>query len=532
MNRKILVLPALAGLIAPLLTACGSGADEGAEGKPIVVGTTDNFAVTRDNPAPFDPAASYDVSAWNIMRNTFQTLLRLPRSGTEPTMDAAKRCGFTDQQNEQYRCTLKDGQRFSNGHKLDAKDVEFSIKRVLGINFSNGPASLLTNVDKVEATSDKEVVFHLKRPDATFPYKLATPAASIVDSQSYPAKSFVHGFEVHGSGPYKLDAFDPDADKAELSRNPQYAGGLKVKNDKIRLRFYKTSEDMEQALQAGRIDLMNRSISPEQVEKLQTPEDDHIELVEQPGQEIRYLAFDTDDSVAGKKAVRQAMAQIVDRNQLVRDVYARTSEALYSIVPSQLPGHTNSFFNKYGEPSVQKARRILRSAGVDTPVKMTLAYTSDHYGAATQKEFAELKKQLNDTGLFDVRTKGVPWKKFRPAASKGAYQAYGFGWFPDFPDADNFIAPFFEKNNVLNTPYANDEIRDQLIPKTRQKADRPATASSFGRAQDIVADEVPVLPLWQGKQYIAARDDITGVEWALNSNSVLQLWELGRGVGG
>ena len=48
--------------------------------------------------------------------------------------------------------------------------------------------------------------------------------------------------------------------------------------------------------------------------------------------------------------------------------------------------------------------------------------------------------------------------------------------------------------------------------------------------QDIVADDVPVLPLWQGKQYVAARDDITGVEWALNSSSTLQLWELGRGV--
>ena len=41
---------------------------------------------------------------------------------------------------------------------------------------------------------------------------------------------------------------------------------------------------------------------------------------------------------------------------------------------------------------------------------------------------------------------------------------------------------------------------------------------------------MPVLPLWQGKQYLAARDDITGTEWALNSASVLQFWELGRGA--
>jgi len=48
----------------------------------------------------------------------------------------------------------------------------------------------------------------------------------------------------------------------------------------------------------------------------------------------------------------------------------------------------------------------------------------------------------------------------------------------------------------------------------------------------MVADDVPFLPLWQGKQYIAARDDITGVAYAVNSSSTLQLWELGRGVDG
>ncbi|MGW7515374.1 ABC transporter substrate-binding protein [Streptomyces sp. NPDC054796] len=532
MNRKILVLPALAGLLVPVLAGCGGGADgDDGDGKPIVVGTTDSFAVSKDTPAPFDPAASYDVSAWNVMRNTFQTLLRLPRSGTEPVTDAAERCGFTDQRNEQYRCTLRDGLTFSNGNELDAKDVEFSVKRLLHIDFANGPASLLSNVDKAEATNNREIVFHLKKPDATFPYKLATPAASIVDSETYPANGFVKGFDVTGSGPYVLDDFDAKKNKAVFTRNPDYKGTLNVKNSRVEMRFFKRSADMEKALSAGDIDLMNRTISPEQVEKLETPKDDGIELVEQPGQEIRYLVFNTDDRTAGRTAVRKAMAQVVDRQQLVRDVYARTSEPLYSIVPGGLPGHTNSFFNEYGEPDTSAARDTLREAGIDTPVKITLAYTTDHYGDVTAKEFKTLKEQLNATGLFRAETKGVPWDSYRQAATEGKYQVYGYGWFPDFPDADNFIAPFFEKNNFLDSPYDNHEIRNKLIPQTRREADRAGTTSDFKRAQDIVADEVPLLPLWQGKQYIAARDDITGVEWALNSASVLQLWELGRGVG-
>lgn len=531
MKRKTLVLPALAGLLAPTLAACG-GVDSGdSGGDAIVVGTTDRFTVSEDSPAPFDPAAGYDIASWNVMRSTFQTLLRPPRSGTEPEPEAAQKCEFTDEQGEQYRCTLRSGLTFSNGNPLTAQDVEFSVKRMLDIGGELGPASLLGNVDTVQATSETEVVFHLEKPDATFPYKLATPAAAIVDSEVYPRHGYLKGTEVVGSGAYVLESYDESAGVGVFVRNPDYKGTLEVKNERVELRSYDSAEKMEQALESGAIDLISRTLTPSQVKRLEIAPDDGIELVESPGQEIRYLVFDTSDPVAGQTAVRQAMAQVIDRKALVRDVYERTAEPLYSLVPSGLLGHRNSFFNEYGEPDVPAARRTLREAGIDTPVRLTLHYTTDHYGAVTKQEFEELQQQLNGTGLFDVNIEGAPWAQYRPAAADGAYQVYGFGWFPDFLDADNFIAPFFTKDNFLKTPYVNEEIRNRIVPQTRRETDRAAAAGAFGRAQDIIAEEVPVLPLWQGKQYIAARDDITGVEWALNSASVLQLWELSRGVG-
>lgn len=528
MNRKVLVLPALVGICASVLVGCGEGGGSEGEADSVAVGTTDRFAVTDDTPAPFDPAGSYDISAWNVMRNTFQTLLRMPRSGTDPVPDAAESCDFTDYRNEQYRCRLREGLTFSDGRALTAEDVEFSIKRVVAVDHDNGPATLLSGIEEVEATGADEIAFHLKKPDATFPHKLATPAASIVDSNTYPADSLVRGFKTVGSGPYVLDGYD-GGDKAEFRENPAYKGSLRRQNKRIEMRFYRTSADMEKALRDGDIDLMNRTMSPGQIEKLQNNGDDGIELVEQPGQEIRYLVFDTTGGPTAKKAVRRAVARSVDRKKLVRDVYERTAEPLYSLVPGGLPGHRNSFFNVYGEPDAGAARSTLRAAGITTPVKLTLHYTSDHYGSITAREFAALEKQLEETGLFDVETKGVPWKEYRPAAAKGEYAAYGYGWFPDFPDADNYIAPFFERTNFLNSRYTNSEIRQQIVPETRRETDRAATGTPFGRAQDIVADEVPVLPLWQGKQYIAAGEDITGVEWALNSSSGLQLWEIGHG---
>lgn len=75
-------------------------------------------------------------------------------------------------------------------------------------------------------------------------------------------------------------------------------------------------------------------------------------------------------------------------------------------------------------------------------------------------------------------------------------------------------------------------MRTRLIPESRRAADRNVAVPAITEMQDIVADDVPVLPLWQGKQYVAARDGITGVEWSVNAISDLQLWELGRGVSG
>ncbi|GAA0473166.1 ABC transporter substrate-binding protein [Streptomyces olivaceiscleroticus] len=533
MNRKTLVLPALAGLLAPVLAACGGGDSAGGDGKAIVVGTTDTIEASKAAPAPFDPVQTYDVGAWNVLRGTYQTLMRLPRTGTAPVPEAARSCGFRDTRNEQYRCTLRDGLKFSNGDSLTAADVKFSVDRMLRINDTNGPVTLMNNIDTVETSGRHEVVFHLKKPDATFPQKLATPAAAIVDHKVYPRNALYKGFDLVGSGPYQLEAEHSGnrVTKAVFTRNPEYKGGIDPQNDKVEMRFFEDSDAMEKALRKGDIDLMNRTLSPHQIEGLEDARDSHVVLQETPGQEIRYLAFDTDAPAVRNKAVRQAMAQMVDRPALVRDVYAHTGDPLYSLVPTGLTGHINSFFSKYGNPDPAAAKRLLRSAGIHTPVKITLAYTENHYGSITKDEFKELQKQLNKDGVFDVTLKGVAsWQTFREDSAKGKYPVWGMGWYADIPDADNYLAPFIGNNNFLGSPYRNHEIEDQLIPATRQQADRNAAAGSFKQAQNIVADDVPVLPLWQGKQYVAARDDITGVEWALNSSSALQIWELGRGV--
>ncbi|MET9671137.1 ABC transporter substrate-binding protein [Streptomyces sp. NPDC006475] len=532
MNRKTLVLPALAGMLAPVLVACGSTEGGSGGGDAIVVGTTDQFIATEDAPAPLDPAYAYDTGAWNVLRQTVQTLMHAPRGGGEPVPDAAQSCSFTDNASESYRCKLRDGLKFADGADVTAEDVKFSIQRVLDIDTDNGTAALLNNIDTIETNGDDEVVFHLATPDATFPFKLSTPAAAIISKKNYEAKKLREGFQVDGSGPYtmKTETEGDKITKVVFSKNDSYKGDIKLHNDKVELRLFPDAEAMGKALEAGDIDVMTREMAPDQIKEMTDSPKEGIELTEMPGLSIRYLAFNTNDPSVKDKAVRQAMAAVVDRGQIAGQVYGATAEPLYSLIPKSIGAHTNSFYNKYGEPSRANASEILDEAGIKTPVKLKLHYTTDHYGDGTAKEFEVLRDQLNGSKLFSVTIEGTEWSKFRPAQKRGDYPVYGLGWFPDFPDPDNYIAPFLDKGNFLNSPYVSTVARG-LIPQSRREADRTAASTAFNKIQDIVADDVPVLPLWQGKQYVAARTGVTGVESLLNASSDMQLWELGRGSG-
>jgi peptide/nickel transport system substrate-binding protein len=503
-----------------LLAGCGLFSDEDADREQkISVGTT-------SEPSTLDPAAAWDGS-WELYRNVFQTLVSFPTGSTVPQSDAAE-CRFADTANKVFECELREGLTFTNGDKLDATAVKHSIDRIRTIAVQGGPKGLLGSLDKVETTGDRIVTFRLKTADATFPFILATPAMSIVPPSEYPADKLREDGKLTGSGPYALASYEK-GERAELTRFAKYKGFAKIKNDAVTIRYFQDSALMMTALKKQEIDAINRGLTAEQVVELQEkkPENDHLQLVETVGADIRYLVFNPSDPGAGKLAVRRAIAQIVDRGALVEKVYKGTAEPLYSMVPKGIAGHTTEFFDRYGEPDVKKAEEILEDAGITEPVSLSFWYTTDRYGSATAPEFAELKRQLEATGLFKISIQGKPWAEFQKGYQAGQYPVFGRGWFPDFPDPDNFIAPFVGPNNVLGTPYEAPEISEQLV-QSRRESDRGAVTKQFEKAQEILVDDVRLLPLWQGKLYVAASEEIGGGERSLDPQTVMQVWELYR----
>lgn len=525
-NLQRLVLPLSVTLSAVVVAGCGSGAAGGGSGEAVTMGITDKVTSV-------DPAAGYDVGSWIVFNNVFQSLLAFPRGGTTPEPDAAKSCAFTDDDTKTYACTLKPGLEFSNGDNLTSADVKFSFERTIKINDENGPAgALLGSVKKIDTPSSEKVVFHLKYSDATFPMKVASAAGSIVDHNEYSMNALRTDGKAVGSGPYTLDSYEKNKE-AVFKVNGSYKGDAEARNSGMTMRFYNNETTLKKAVTDATVDFAYRGLKLADIAKLQASTStthSGLQVVEGSGAEIQHLVFNLDDEVVGDKAVRRAIAYVIDRQSMIRDVYRRTVDPLYSIVPAGITGHNTAFFDRYGEGGdTARARSVLRTAGITDKVTFTLWATPVRYGTGTVAELKTLAAQLNVTGLFDVTVKTVDADTYAKNIEAGKYAAYVKGWVPDFPDPDNFTVPFFGEGNVLFNHYSNSRITGQLIPATAAESDRGSAAGDFKDIQDRVAADVPVIPLWQGKQFAVAQDNINGLEWSLDPAAVFRFWEIEKG---
>ncbi|MBT2444721.1 ABC transporter substrate-binding protein [Streptomyces sp. ISL-36] len=522
-HNKWLTAPLAAGLSAALLSGCGAEQGEGSasSGDNVRVGMSDEVLAT-------DPAAGYDPGSWLLFNNVFQSLLSFPKGTTEPEPEAAEKCDFQGG-SKVYRCTLREGLKFSNSNPLTSKDVKFSFDRALKIDDPSGPAPLLATIDSIETPDDLTVVFRLKAPDATFPSKIASGAGSIVDHREYPADALRTDGKAVGSGPYKLESISDT--EAVFSVNSGYQGTAEPKNTGVTLKLYRGDRAaLSQALADNDIDVAYRGLAADEVASLEASAaagEEGFEVVQGSSAEVQHLVFNVDDPVVGKLGVRKAIAYLVDRDALVQNVYQSTATPLYSIVPAGIAGHNTAFFDTYGDrPDAAKAKKALREAGITDKVKLTLWSTPSRYGPATDQELKAIAEQLNASGLFKATVQSVEFEQYEKDIEAGKYGVYVKGWVPDYPDADNFTAPFFGEGNVLGNNYENTTITGSLIPRTSAAANRTDTDQDFGRLQDLVAEELPILPLWQGKQYAVSRDNITGLEWTLDASTVFRFWEI------
>jgi peptide/nickel transport system substrate-binding protein len=526
MNRvRGLAIGGLGALAALTLVAAGCGGDDdggGGEGGTIIRGTT-------DQPVSYDPAGAYDLPSYDGIYSMYQNLLTVPPGGNEAVPEAAQECDFTDNSNTTFECTMRDGLEFSDGSPLTAEDVVFSFERNVEIADPNGASSLLANMKSIEAPDESTVRFDLKEPDATWPLLLTTGSFAIVPEEVYPPTKLQPSDEVVGSGRYTMAEYTP-GQQLVMQANDSYQGEDPPANDQVINQFFDKASALKLAVEQGDVDIAYRSLSPTDIEDLEGA--DGLQVVSGNGTEIRYMVFNTKlqpgDNDEQKTAVRQAVAQVVDRQAIAENVYEGTVQPLYSMIPEGLKFHTDAFAEVYGEqPDVDAATQTLEDAGVQTPVDLEVWWTPSHYGAASGDEYAEIKRQLDESGLFNVTLESTEWNQYSTAAFTDKYPVYQLGWFPDYPDPDDYASPFYLPDSFLNIHYDNPEM-NRLIAEEKGSDDDAVREDAFARIQEIGAEDAPTIPIWQADQVAAVRDGVSGVEETFDPSFIFRFWLISK----
>jgi peptide/nickel transport system substrate-binding protein len=525
--RSKTFVPAIGALAAAAtLVACGSSG--GSSNKSSSGGINKNATIvwgTTDSFKSLDPAYDYDNLGQQVMYNVYQNLMKVPPGATVPVPDAASSCGFSGTLT--YTCTLKPNLKFSNGDPLDAAAVAYSFQRLKKINDPNGPAVLLGSMKNVVAQGDK-VVFTLTSHDNTWQYVLTTLASTIVDPKVFPAKARLADSKIIGSGPYKIESYQPGQQLA-LAKNPNYSGDDQLQNSRVIIKLEQSSSTLKLDVQQGNVDIAFNSLTPTDITDLQRNGASRgVKVVQGAGAAIRYIVFLTNKGPGAQKAVRQAVAYLLDRNSIATNVYDDQVVPLYSMVAQGLGGATDVYKTVYGAtPNKQKAQQVLQQAGIATPVKITAWYTPSHYGPVSADEWTEIRRQLNSSGLFNISLKSQEWSQYQDSYVHGAFQMWQLGWFPDYTDADDYLSTFYPKGGFFNNHYDNPTI-DSLINQEKSQANKALRLQEIERAQLLGAQDAPTVPIWQSKQFAAVRSNVQGFDKTLDRAYTIRLWLVGK----
>ncbi|MCD6113678.1 MAG: peptide ABC transporter substrate-binding protein [Thermoprotei archaeon] len=467
----------------------------------IVIGVTDKVS-------DLDPANAYDFFTWEVLQNTMEGLMKYKPGTTELTYGIAESYEVKED-GKVYIFHLKKNLKFADGTPCTAHDVVRSIKRVMKIN--GDPAWLVTEfVEDVEALDDYTVKFTLKKPVSYFLALVATPPYFPVHP-AYKPDEIDSDQTAGGLGPYKIVKWVRDQELV-LEANPYYHGE-KPKIKTVIIRFYKDATTLRLALERGEIDIAWRTLNPADIESLK--KNPNFQVIEVPGAAIRYIIINVKMPGTDNKLVRQALAAAIDRVDISQRVYLGTWTPLYSLIPKGMWSYKPVFKEKYGErANLELAKKLLKEAGYseDKPLEIELWYTPTHYGDTEKDLAAVLKEQFEATGMIKVTIKSAEWSQYLDFARKGAMQLSLFGWYPDYIDPDDYTTPFLHSkaNKWTGSGYANPKV-DELLDEAAIKLTPEERTPYYEQVQGILADEVPIIPLVQGKLFVAAKKNVGGI---------------------
>jgi len=494
----------------------------------IDVNNRDNYPLMEPWPAPkaatviigtalqitvLDPAKAYDAYTWEVLSNIGEGLLKYEPGTTNLTYGIAE--NYTVSPNGlNYTFTLRPGMYFTDGEPLDAAAVKWSIDRVVSLNVSGGPSWLVSEyVENVVVLDILTVRFNLKKAVTYFPSLVAETPYFPVSSKSYPAYETASP-TVGQYGPYKIRNWTRDVELV-LEANPAYYGATPWSKYVV-TKYFTNSTMMRQALENGEIDIAWKGLGATDITDLKN--DLHFNVVEARGSLVQFIILRCNMTPFDDARLRQAVAAAINRTRIGTEAYGGIYDTLYSMVPMEMWSHIDAFKDEYGVRNLTLARELLTAAGYNESNKLQfdLWYNS---GVPTREATANIiKSDLEQTGMISVTLKNAPLWQYIDNIAKGVMPMFLLGWLPDYIDPDNYLTPFVHstRSPELGVFY-NSTLMDAILDNAMVNPNIANRTILYEYAQRLLAEDAPVIPFVQGRQYAVTKPNIKGIYLSLTN---------------
>ncbi len=481
---------------------------------------------SEGSPEGFDPAlytsgTTFDASS----RQIYNKLVEFERGSTVIAPALAESYTVSDD-GLVYTFTLRSGVKFHTtdyftpSRDLNANDVVFSFERQrLADNpynqvsggtweYFNG-MSMPDLIDSVEAVDDMTVKFSLTRPEAPMIANLGMDFASIV-SEEYAAQLLVAGTpellnqQPVGTGPFKFVAYQKDAVIRYQAHDDYWGGRADIDN----LIFAITPDNSVgfQKLKAGECHVLGYP-NPADIAEMQG--DSTLEVLEQEGLNVGYLAYNTTVAPFDNVNVRKALNMAINKQAILDTVFQGSGKAAKNPIPPTIWSYNDAVVDDAYDPV--KAKAMLAAEGVEN-LKMEIwaMPVVRPYNPNARRMAEVMQEDFSKVGV-EVEIVSYEWGEYLKLSKElDRAGAVLLGWTGDNGDPDNFMAVLLGCDAVGNANRAQwcHEPFDDLIQQAKVVSDQAERTKLYEQAQVVFKEQAPWATIAHSVVYKTVRQEV------------------------
>ncbi len=464
-------------------------------------------------PASIDPAYHGDLGSASFVSQLYESLTAVDSS---LTIRPALASSWTiENGGKRVVFTLRDGLTFSDGTPLTASDVVHSWRRLFRPGDASPLASLIADVVGardllsgrstdtstlgVHADGDLRVVVDLERGGGDLPAIVSSAPFAIVPPGVGDAEIVPEPGNQVGSGGYVLSSMDDTS--IVLTANPHYWAGPPA-IETVRMITTLAGESPVDAFAAGDVDVTpigfldagwiayDRRLGPS--------------LRSDPSLSVTYYGFDTTRPPFSDARVRQAFAQAVDWRRLAQLDEPGSSVPATGLVPAGMPGAPEGDYLPPYDPA--GARQQLADAGYADGASLGPISFIASGGGYDRAIVAMLEDNLG----VDIAYSTMDFDAYQARLASDPPQIWSLSWVADFPGPNDFLGVLLGTGSTANQGGWSSPAFDAAIADATSAANPADATAGYARAEGIVRDEVPVVPVSYGTSFSLVRDGLLG----------------------